>query len=112
MADAEKKDGIDTSTLGGAMLGALVDYGLLPDQAEAILKRYKQTYMAFTLLKWWDTKCTDLPPMTENLAWRGVQATTGKWIEENCPEHRAKPIFITEQQETPAQPKKPPKFNP
>lgn len=78
------------------MLELLINNGLFPQDAEEILKRYISSDEAKPMACRMNDDESSYPPQALAAVWLGIQHHALEWIDENVPEHWARPIFAGE----------------
>lgn len=91
--DVSKEYGIDSSTIEGKILARMVNNGLFPEQAQEVMAAYKASDAGKSMAGRWSDSPRDYPQAVMGGIWLGIQTQAIDWIEKNCPEHWAKPMF-------------------
>ena len=81
-------------TIGEKLSKMLDDRGLFPKQTEAILKNYVDGPLGAEMRSRLNDSVEDYPPVLLTVCWMGLQKTALDWIDENCPQHWARPMFV------------------
>lgn len=80
-------------TLREKLLKMLDDHALFPQQAEAILQKYVDGPLGAEMKSRLNDPVDAYPAPLLTVCWMGLKKTTLEWIDENCPQHWARPMF-------------------
>lgn len=76
------------------MLANLCNKGLFEEQAKKIMESYEQSPMGQPMKGRMDDDEEGYPPVVLATTWAGVKHTALQWIDENAPQHWARPMFV------------------
>jgi hypothetical protein len=77
----------------GKLQHELYSLGLFEDQAKAIVAAYEADPSCDVMQGRFGDRVDGYPPMVWALTRRGIDAVADKWLETNCPQHWARPLF-------------------
>ena len=71
----------------------LVEHGMWPGQAQAIVDRVKAAKRNESMEGRWDDQIEDYPPQMLAVLWMSVRTEALVYIDENCPQAWFRPMF-------------------
>jgi hypothetical protein len=80
-------------TIREKLLQMLFENGLFENQAQEVLTQYSESEIGEAMKDRLDDLVSDYPEPVLAVTWLGVKSTTTKWMDANCPEHWARPMF-------------------
>ncbi len=80
-------------TIRKKLLMMLEEHGLFETQAQEVLTDYTESEMGKEMKNRLNDEVSDYPESVLAVTWMGVKSTTTKWMDANCPEHWARPMF-------------------
>lgn len=80
-------------TIRKKLLTMLGEHGLFETQAQEVLTSYTESELGDAMKGRLDDEVSDYPESVLTVTWLGVKSTTTKWMDANCPEHWARPMF-------------------
>lgn len=91
--DGPVMKGIDSRTVEGKLQETLYKHGLFEDEAAAVVNRLKQAPHMEMMQGRWQEPIENYPAVLMNVLWVAVKTEAVKWIDENKPQHWARPFF-------------------
>ena len=76
------------------LLQELVNNGLFDSEAAAVIARYEESEMGAPIKGRLDDDASGYPESVYITTWIGVKHTALEWIDETCPQHWARPMFL------------------
>lgn len=80
-------------TIAETLKKRLEDNGLFPDQALGVLEAAKADPANASVAERWDHDTAGYPPPLLEVLWMSVRLSAAHWIDANCPQHWARPLF-------------------
>lgn len=82
-----------TQTMYELYFQLLLNSGLFEEDAKVVMQRAQDSEVLQAMKGRWQDKASDYPTAMLPIVLMGVSAETVKWMDEECPQHWARPMF-------------------